>query len=61
MKIKYYDPMPRSPNCVPKTRVHAGRGDFVRATTYVNLPDPKKPSVRHVKRGKRIVKRIIVK
>jgi hypothetical protein len=56
-----YDPFPRSPATVARIRVRLGRGDFVRAATYVNLPDPKAPSARRVKSGKRMIKRIRVK
>jgi len=59
--MKCYDPFPRSPETVARVRVRVGRGDFVRATTCINLPDPKAPSRRRVKRGKRMIIRIRVK
>ena len=56
-----YDPFSRAPTGAPRVRVRVGRGDFVRATTCINLPDPKTPSRRRVMRGKRIIVRIRVK
>jgi len=57
-----YDPFSRSPTSAPRVRVRIGRVDHLRATTYVNLPDPKAPSRRRVKNGRKGTKiRIRVK
>lgn len=60
--MRTYDPFPRTPSSVARVRVCANtRGDFVRATTYVNLPAPNAPRVKFVGKGKKRVKRITCK
>lgn len=42
---RVYDPMPRAPKCVARSRTCANtRGDFVRATTYVQVTSPARKS-----------------
>jgi hypothetical protein len=56
-----HDPFPRAPTSASRVNVRDGRGDFVRATTYINLPDPKAPRVRRVKKGRKFIRRITYK
>lgn len=59
--MKTYDPFPRTPTNVARVNARPARGNFVRATTYVNLPAPNAPRVKFVGKGKKRVKRIICK
>ena len=57
----FYNPFPRTPTSAARVNVRDGRANNLRATTYINLPDPKAPRVRRVKKRRKFIKRITCK
>lgn len=56
-----YDPFPRQPTTVARVRMREGRAYRPAANGVINLPAPNAPRVKHVKKGRKLIKRIIVK
>ena len=57
--MRTYDPFPRAPQSAPTVRAKIARE--ARYTGYINMPAPNAPRVKHVKKGRKTIKRIVCK